>query len=155
MIDNPFTDEEKKTRQQIEFKIHCAVVEQLPGAFPIISGTFLHVPNRPGDATDGYFKKMMGVKTGASDLLISWNNGALQCGWMEIKAPGGTLGSQQNKFQSAFASIGWHIGSGQSVAQIFNCIEKWGVQRVHWGIREPDLRSETQKKHDAFDFFKP
>lgn len=154
-VDNPFSDEEKKSRQQIEFKIHCAAVEQLPGAFPTITGTFLHVPNRPGSGTDGFFKQMMGAKRGASDLMISWNYGTLQCGWMEIKAPGEGLKSEQNKFLSAFDSIGWHTGSGTSVKQIFNVIEKWGVKRVHWGVKEPDIRSDMQKKHDSFDFFAP
>jgi hypothetical protein len=153
VIKNPFLEEQEKTYQQIEFAIHCAIVDQLPAAFP--SALFWHTPNRPGDAKDGYFKKMMGAKKGASDLAFSWNLGKLQCGWLELKAPGKKLESAQNKWLSSFAHIGWHTGTARSVGEAFNVIERWGIPRAHRGVKEPDTRTEQKRFADSFDFFMP
>lgn len=161
---NPYITEEEKSHQQIEYQIHCAIVDQLPGAFPIITELFWHTPNRGSGGADGHFKQMMGAKKGASDLAFSWNLGKqgilgfedkLECGWYEVKAPGRKIESTQNKWLSRFAHIGWHTGWGTSVTHAFNTFELWGIPRKHWGVKEPDLRSDMRKKSDVFEMYKP
>lgn len=155
MIENPFrlTDDELKA-QQIEFKIHCAAIEQIPGWFPGIK--FLHIPNRPGDGKDGYFKKMMGATAGASDLLLGWkvsvNAGA---GYIEIKAPGEKLRTNQNHFLSGWATVGFKTGTAWSCRDIHRLICQFGVKPASHAIWEPDIRSDGQKKADSFDYFAP
>lgn len=154
MVAHPFDEAQEKSYQQIEFAIHCAIVEQLPSAFPLV--LFWHTPNRGGSAKDGYFKKAMGAKKGASDLAFSWNLGdKLECGWLELKAPGKKLDSAQNKWLSAFAHIGWHTGMARSVAEAFNVIERWGIPRAHRAVKDPNTRPEQQKFSDSFNFFAP
>lgn len=151
---NPWENADELKHQQIEYRIHCAIVAQLPAAFP--TALFWHTPNRPGNAADGFFKKKMGAKSGASDLGFSWNHrDKLECGWLELKAPGKNLESSQNKWLSAFSHIGWRTGMARTVATAFNILEDWGIPRKHYGVKEPDLRSDTEKKFDAFEFFKP
>lgn len=154
MTVNPFDDQEELKRQQIEFRIHCAIVEQFDSAFP--DPMLWHTPNRPGDAADGFFKKKMGSRKGISDLGLSWNlNDKLECGWYEVKAPSESPTTAQNKWFSAFSHLGWHTGWGSSVAQAFNTFESWGIPRKHRVVREPDLSTDMQKKAQAFNFFLP
>jgi len=159
---NPFTEEELK-RQQIEFRIHCAIVEQFQHSFP--EAALWHTPNRGAGGADGHFKKLMGARKGASDLGLSWNLGRryvdgsitknfkLECGWYEVKAPGEKPTPEQNKWLSKFYAMGWHTGWGTSVKHAFDTFEAWGIPRISWSVKEPDLRSDMQKKHDAFEFF--
>lgn len=150
---NPFATDELKA-QQLEFRIHCAIVDQFDSAFP--SAMLWHTPNRGSGGADGHFKKLMGARKGASDLGLSWNNGdGLECGWYEVKAPGEHPKTDQNKWFSAFAHLGWQTGWGTSVTQAFNTFESWGIPRKHYAVKEPDLRSDMQKKSEAFDWFKP
>lgn len=150
---NPFDSAEELKAQQIEFRIHCAIVEQFNGAF---SGAILwHTPNRGGGGADGHFKKMMGARKGASDLGLSWNDGKLRCGWYEIKAPGKKPTPDQNKWLSIFRGLGWETDYGTSVKHAFDTFERWGVKRRHHSVVEPDTRSDMKKKADGFDWFAP
>lgn len=155
---NPFKNdshsEEQLKYQQIEFRIHCAIVEQFDSAFP--TAMLWHTPNRPGNATDGFFKQKMGSRRGASDLGLSWNNNnKLECGWYEVKAPGNYPTPHQNKWMSAFSHLGWITAWGTSVTQAFNTFESWGIPRRHYAVEEPDLRHDVEKKSDSFKFFMP
>ena len=165
MTDNPFDDEREKTYQQIEFKIHCAIVEQLPTVFPFV--TFWHTPNRGAGGKDGHFKQMMGAKKGVSDLGLSWNHGIkyqdgmttpdykLECGWYEVKAPGRKLETSQNKWFSTMHAQGWRTAWGTSVKHAFDTFESWGCIRKSRVVVEPDIRTEQKKFADSFDFFRP
>ena len=152
-MNNPFSEEEARY-QQIEYKIHCAIVEQFDTAFP--TAMLWHTPGKAADGADGFFKQKMGYRKGNSDLGLSWNNAdKLECGWYEVKAPGKAPTSAQNKWFSAFAHLGWFTGWGVSVAQAFNTFESWGIPRRHYAVREPDIRSDMQKKFDAYEMYKP
>ncbi len=154
---------EEKTLSPVqrEFRLQLAVVKHLDSCF---AGKlqYLHIPNRGGDATDGYFKQMMGAKAGAADLMLSWNNGIgsrapfkLECAMIELKAPGGTLSSQQNKFLSTYAHIGWHTALCRSVRQVHDKLVNWGIQPAYDSTQEPDYRSDEDKKRDAFSYYAP
>lgn len=147
---------------QREFRLQLAVIKHLDSCF---KGRleYLHIPNRGGDAKDGHFKKLMGAKAGAADLLFSWNHGALdkskpfalECGYIELKAPGGTLSSQQNKFLSRYYFLGWKTAVCKSVREVHDSLVKWGVRAAFDSVMEPDLRSDDEKKRDAFELFRP
>ena len=144
---------EKLTPNQREFKIHVAAVEHIKSCFPGL--LFFHIPGRPGDATDGYFKKLMGAEAGASDLLFSWNDGMLRVGVIELKAEGGRLSTQQNKFFSKFSHIGWRTAIAWSVQDVHNTLKKWGHKPKYESVMEPDLRSWDEKTQDAINAFAP
>jgi len=148
-----FTTDEK-TRQQLEFILHVAVVEHIRNCFPGLF--FLHIPNRPGDATDGFFKQKMGAKKGASDLLFSWNFGKLEVGVIELKAPGiKTLSNDQNKFFSYVDALGWRHALCDSIRKVHDTLVRWGHKPQYDTVTEPDYRSDAQKKQDMYDFYKP
>lgn len=143
------------TPQQKEYKLQVKVVEQLPVWYPGL--LFFHVPNRPGDATDGFFKKKMGAKAGASDLVFGWKNraGVSFAGLIELKAPGEKERTNQNKFLSAFNSIGWKTAVCDSARDVWETLSGWGIAPASTGIQEPDTRTLDDKHKAAADFQKP
>ena len=147
---NPFSPDADLRNTQREFRLQLAVVKHLERAYPTLVWT--HCPNRPGDAKDGYMKKLMGSKAGVPDILCWWKDGAAG---IELKAPTGRLASQQNKFLSALHSVGVHTVVCKSVKEVHEALKSWGLKPVCDGVVEADLRSDTQKKHDAFEYFKP
>lgn len=150
--DNPFTGDELRRSQQ-EFKLQLAVVQHLDSAFVPNGLRYTHIPNQSSDAKSGYFKKIMGTKAGAADLIIGWPmNGA---GYIELKAEAGKVSTPQNKFLSSWAAIGWRTAVCRSVRQVHNTLVGWGLKPAHNTIKEPDIRGEQQKYHDAYDWAKP
>lgn len=152
MSNNPFNTEDA-TAGQREFKLQLAVVKHLPEAFKGSGLQFAHIPNRPGSALDGYFKKQMGAVKGASDLIIGWPVG--QCGYIELKAPGETLKTAQNKFLSSWNAIGWRTAVCWSVREVHEMLKKWGLKAVYDTCVEPDYRTEQQKFSDSYEYYKP
>lgn len=152
---------EKLSPDQREFRLQLAVVKHLDSCFKA-KLEYYHIPNRPGDAADGHFKKLMGSKAGASDLVVSWNHGAvdpskpflLECGLIELKAPGGTLSSPQNKFLSRYHFLGWKTAVCYSVRQVHDALVSWGIKAAYNQTTEPDYRSDDEKKRDAIDMFR-
>ena len=163
MIDNPFTEEEK-TRQQKEFALQCHIVKKHEIYFPHVVMTAF--PGRPGDAQDGFFKRMMGVKPGVTDILLWWKDDLREDGklvWkgcmagvVEIKVDA-RVSSAQNKFMSAINHIGGKDGVAHSWQEYYKLLTFWGIEptSVCTRFEEPDFRSEMQKKHDSFEWFKP
>ncbi len=153
---------QKLSPDQKEFRLHLAVVEHLDGCFKG-QCEWLHIPNRPGNATDGHFKKLMGAKAGASDLLISWNHGALdkakpfklECGYIELKVPDGELKTSQNKFLSRYHFLGWETAVCWSVRQTHDMLVKWGLNARYDAVQEPDYTSKEEKRQMAIDAFAP
>lgn len=141
----------KLTPEQKEFRLQLAVVKHLDSCF-VGKLEYLHIPNRPGDATDGHFKKLMGAKAGAADLLIGWKGGN---GFIELKAPDGEFRSNQNKFLSRWAFLGWHTAVCKSVRETHNTLVSWGLTPAHNTCIEPDYSSKQDKKQAAMDYFKP
>lgn len=156
MTKNPFEGGEDLRRTQAEFRLQLAVIKHLESAFPQVM--FTAFPGRPGDAQDGYFKKIMGTKAGVADLLLYFRlkpNGRPSSAAIELKAPGGVWDSKQNLWGSAFTSIGGKYAVCRSVQQVHDTLVKWGLLPLHNSIVEPDLSTDMQKKAKAFDFFQP
>lgn len=164
MIDNPFNDEKEKTRQQKEFKLQCHIVERHGQYFPNVLMTAF--PGRPGDAQDGFFKKMMGVKPGVPDILLWWHDelrddGKLVwkgcvAGAVEIKVDA-PISSAQNKFMSSFAGIGGKEGVVRSWQEYYKLLCFWGI-KPHQECTifdEPDYSTQQQKFAAAFDMYRP
>lgn len=135
-----------------EYKIHIAIVEHHRTAFPFIK--LVHVPNQSKDAQEGYFKKIMGAEAGALDLFLFWGP-PLGMGIYDVKKRGEEkLATNQNKFASAMAHFGVKTSYGSSVRHYHNIVKSWGHIPLHECIKEPDLRTDEEKKRDAFDYFK-
>lgn len=142
------------TPEQKEYRLQLAVVKHLDTWYKG-KCEWLHIPNKPGNASDGFFKKQMGAKAGASDLLFTWNNRYLHCALIELKSPDGTLSSQQNKFLSRFNRLGWHTAVCKSVDEVNKALRGWGLDSGTIEVMEPDYRSKEEKFEDAIDFFRP
>ena len=139
-----------KTLNQIEYNIQVAAVAHIRTAFPDL--LFTHVPNRGGSAADGFFKKQLGVMPGVADLIFWWEGGF---GAIELKTPGGIWKPAQRKFEWMFSARGGKYAVCKSVKEVHATLKSWGLKSVHEAVKEPDLRSEAQKKQDMFDYYKP
>lgn len=141
-------------RNNIEYKIHMAIKDHVEKCFyprnPNLK--LIHIPNQTKNAQEGYFKKLMGAHPGFSDFLAGWPHNT---GVLEVKKPGGYLAPEQNKFISWADRIGWHTGIARSVKEAHNVLKSWGLIAAYESTIEPDLRTNDQKRKDAFDFYKP
>jgi hypothetical protein len=133
-----------------EYKLHVAIIKHIESAFPGL--LYFHVPNQTRDATEAFFNKQMGVRPGIPDIILAWRGGQ---GMMEIKTEAGKISSNQNKTMSAFHAIGWHTGVVRNVKSAHQMLVAWGIKPVHNAIKEPDLRSDDQKKSDSFNAQRP
>jgi len=142
------------TPEQKEYKLQLAVVEHLDTYYKG-KCEYFHCPNRPGSATDGYFKARMGAKAGTSDLIISWNNRFFHCALIELKAPDGRLSTAQNKFLSRYNRLGWHTAVCKSVKEVNDVLANWGLYSGTKEVIEPDYRTKEEKFQAAIDYFAP
>ncbi len=159
---NPFDNADEKTRQQKEFKLQCHIVKKHEIYFPHVVMTAF--PGRPGDAQDGFFKKMMGVRPGITDILLWWalpthlpvSTNVIQCGVVEIKVDA-RVSSSQNKFMSAIRNIGGKDGVAHSWEEYYKLLCKFGINptQICTIFDEPDYSTEQEKFHAAFEWGRP
>jgi hypothetical protein len=162
MVENPHNDAQEKTRNQKEFALQCHIVKKHQQYFPHVIMTAF--PGRPGDAQDGFFKAMMGVRAGITDILLWWEAGAhwlkdigcLKAGVVEIKVDAG-VSSAQNKFMSAIRHIGGKDGVVHSWQEYYKLLCFWGIKptSVCTIFDEPSYETKQQKFAAAFDWAKP
>lgn len=133
-----------------EYHLQVAVIKHLQSAFPHL--LYFHIPNQSRDATEAFFNKQLGVRPGASDLLIAWKGGQ---GFIELKMDKGRVSNEQNKFLSAFRHIGWHTSVCRSVRQVHDSLCTWGLKPGHNTCIEPDHATKEEKFQRVFDAFKP
>lgn len=148
MTDFQFSDDIKYS--QLEYRLQVACVEHIEKCFSVWCTAF---PGRPGDAKDGFLKKKMGVKAGVPDLIFILPGGLW--GAIELKIKGGRLQSSQRKEPHYMAAHGAKIGLCTSVREVHDQLVLWGCKARYDSVQEPDLRSDGQKKQDAFDMYKP
>ena len=153
------------TRQQTEFKIHRAIIDHLEGQTRKGNETFgCHPPflnllfttiYQGRNAEDGFFLKMLGVKPGIADI-IAWykTHKGLGCSFIEVKTKTGSQSSPQKKIQARCSMLGIAYVIVRSVQQVHDHLKSVGLKPQHNNVREPDLRSDAQKKQDAYNFYK-
>lgn len=133
-----------------EYHLQVAVIKHLQSAFPHL--LYFHIPNQSRDATEAFFNKQLGVRAGASDLLIAWKGGQ---GLIELKMDKGRVSNEQNKFLSAFRHIGWKTAVCRSVRTVHETLKYWGLEPVHNICVEPDHTTKEEKLRRGEAFFKP
>ncbi len=133
----------------LEFRLQVACVEHIEKCFNVWVTAF---PGRPGDAQDGFFKKKMGVKAGVPDLIFVLPGGIF--GAIELKVKGGRLHEAQRKEPCYMAAHGAKTGICTSVRHVHDMLVSWGCVAKYDSVREPDLRSDAQKKQDSYDFYR-
>jgi hypothetical protein len=111
-------------RQHPEAAINAAVVQHLHlRAKPNV--LWLAVPNgEKRDKITGAKLKRMGVRAGASDLLL-WHNGNSFA--LELKAPGGRLSEAQLEFMARFNDAGGHSACAEGLDRALAVLESWGI----------------------------
>lgn len=152
-----------KERNNEEFRIHVSIIDHVTGrktgskAF----NTFICHVFQGRDAKDGFFLKMLGVVPGVGDLLVLWRAKCacgidkVGIGFMEVKKPGGVQTTPQRRFQGLCHWLGVHYGIVTSVKTAHDMLVRWGCPERHASVKEADVRTDSQKKKDAFEFFKP
>lgn len=134
---------------QTEYKIHCAIVEHLESAWPQIE--FTHA-GKARDETHAHFLSRMGYKAGTADLI--WFC-AGKFGEGEVKQLGGVQSSAQKTRQAALERNGGYYIIWHSVRESHDYFLSLGFKPMHNAVQEPDLRTEDERKADAFNFYKP
>lgn len=117
---------------------------------PFLDILWWHTPNQRRTETEAFFLKEMGAKAGVFDLVFIK---PLVAG--EVKTDTGALSTDQKRFKEAFERAGGKCFLWRSVAQMRDDLIASGLVCHNMTVFEPDLRTDEQKKKDAFDFFKP
>ena len=150
---------------QTEFKLHRAIMDHLKGRVrrgnevfgcnPPFHHFFATTIYQGRNKEDGFFLKMIGVEAGISDI-IAWykTKDGLGCTFMEVKIVGSIQSSAQKKIQGICHSLGIKYVVVRTVEQAHRHFVNIGLTPMHNSIREPDLRSDEQKKLQAFNFYK-
>ena len=112
-----------KRRSNPEREIHRAVVQHLearkrPGVL------FIHVPNAPRNKIAGAILKSLGMRKGASDLILFHNKEFFA---LEIKAPRGRMSPEQKQFQSDFIAAGGYAMTGYGVDECLSFLSNWDI----------------------------
>lgn len=139
------------TYNQQEFRLQCCVAKQIPSWYPGLE--FTAFPGRPGDAKDGFFKRMMGVKPGWPDLLFTWNYGILECGVIELKIETGRLSNDQNRRISSLHRLGWKTATCRTARRVHETICEWGHTPKHSSIEEPNYNSWEENLKQGWGFY--
>jgi len=137
-------------RDKTEFKLHRAIMYYLMGENPAFHHLFATTIYQGRDAKDGFFLKMLGVQAGMPDI-VAWYKGG--CSFIEVKTISGRQSSAQKKVQGRVQALGFPYVLVRSVQDVHDHLLKQGLRPMHKPT-EPDLRSDAQKKKDAFDFYK-
>lgn len=163
---NPFESSDEKDHS--EFRIHVAIIHHLRGQQrvgkeiisignpPFLGLLALHI-YQGRSKEEGFFLKLLGVVAGAPDILCIWPDPVkgYDIAFLEVKSTTGNLSTPQQRFRNFCQRLGIKWAIVRSVTEAHNQLITWGLTPHHNAIREPDTRSDMQKKKDAFDFFKP
>jgi hypothetical protein len=110
-----------------EEQLHIAIVELL-NATAAPGVRFHHVPNGgKRSKREAARFRLMGVKAGVSDLVISMPGG--RTGYMEIKAANGRLSEEQENFLAAMAANGNLTAVVRSLEEATATLTEWGAIR--------------------------
>ena len=112
-------------RNRPEEQVQRAIVQWLQWIEPDCK--WLHIPNGGGRsrAEAGIFKAL-GVVAGAPDLLFCLKGG--QCGFIEVKRPGGHVSPEQITFRNSWERAGALWGLAQSIEDVQRIFDLWGVK---------------------------
>ena len=112
-----------------------------------------HFAGRKG-SSDGYFLQQLGVRPGIGDIINWWNDGRLQCGFLELKVEA-ALSPAQIKIRDRCAGLGIKYAVARTPQQVISVYRNWGLKPTHEAIRNPDYRTEAEKKQDIYNMYKP
>lgn len=121
-------------RAQPELALHKAVAIYLNVALPP-EVFWTSIEHSGTGAYHGQKLKAKGVKSGVPDILISWEGeyriNFFRCetetGWIELKAPKGTLSDEQKQVRERLENLGHHYVVCKSVSDVARALEDWGV----------------------------
>ncbi len=151
---------------QKEFRLQVFIIKKHFEYFGHVLIT--HIPNRPANAADGFFKKAMGVRAGVSDIALWWMPDFLtskskhyglkpmQAGMVELKVDTKVSGAQ-NKWLSAFDSCGGYQGVARSWKEYYKLLCSWGIKpRYPCAIfDEPVYATKEEKFKAVHEMYKP
>ncbi len=150
----------RKERDNSEYKLQVEIIDHLTGRIrngkewirgtPAFRGLFATHIFSGRSKEDGFFLRQLGVVAGVADILCIWRGGY---GFIEVKTQSGSLSPPQKKFKGFCMSIGVNYEVARSKRDAHNILIGWGLTPAHNAIKEPDLRSETEKKAANFAFF--
>lgn len=134
---------------QIEYIIHCAIIEHLDSAWPQIERTHA---GKARDKAHAHFLSKMGYDAGTGDIIWFCQ---YMFGEMEVKRFGGVQSSEQKRREAKLIRNGGRYVIVKSVRESHEYWKSLGLTPMHNAIREPDLRTDEQKKGDAMKVYMP
>lgn len=165
MDDFKFNDD--LDRDTNEYKIHVAISDYLNGRSRKGNQVIEGIQPFPGmlvthayqgrSKEEGFFLKALGVKPGIADLLCFYRGVTqpYEVSFLEVKKPGGVQSSPQRKIMGHCHALGIPYAIVKSVKDAHEHFKSRGLKPVHNAIREPDTRTDSQKKQDVFDMYRP
>lgn len=150
-------------RNNEEFKIQVAIVDHVKGrktGNKAFNAFIFHV-YQGRDAKEGFFLKMLGTIPGIGDLPVIWRakcecgRNKIGLGFLEVKKQGGIQSTAQHKFAGICHWLGVPYAIVRSVKEAHNTLVRWGCPVNHNAIKEPDIRTKSQKYKDVHNMYKP
>lgn len=96
-----------------------------------LSATFTHIPHEIGGAGIAAkvrlaLAKAMGLIAGSADYVFVWPTGG---GWIELKAPGGSLNPAQKDFRDWCEGTRTPYAVARSLDEVIHILSQWGALR--------------------------
>lgn len=135
--------------RQIEYLIHCAIIEHLDSAWPQIEYTHA---GKARDTTHAHFLSKMGYKAGTGDIIWCCMG---KFGDMEVKKAGGTQSSDQKTRESELKRNGGLYTIVRSVKESHDYFASLGFKPRHNAIAEPSLATWEDKIKAMQEIYKP
>lgn len=118
-----------------EFHLQKSICQALAFAYPDVwftavpNGAALCATNDPEGRKRAIREvsklKLTGMKNGTPDLLLVWEMG--QLGWLELKAPKGTLSPEQKSVHATLLAKGHRVSVCRSVDDLHRTLAEWNV----------------------------
>lgn len=118
---------------------------------------YTHIANQGRSAGQGDKLKKMGVNAGWFDYIFINHPSRFSAICLEAKVHGRNYSDSQKTFDYLTKGMPVFKGKFYSVKEGHNLLLEAGVKPFSGCslFKEPDVRSDMQKGHDAFEFYRP
>lgn len=166
-MESDFQFSDNLDRDTSEYRIHVAISDYLNGRKRKGNQIFDGTQPFPGmlvthayqgrSKEEGFFLKALGVKPGIADLLCFYRGVSqpYEVSFLEVKKIGGVQSPPQKKVMGACHALGIPYAIVRSVKEAHQHFIGRGLKPAHSAIVEPDIRTDSEKKQDAFDMQRP
>jgi hypothetical protein len=142
-----------ETKLCIDFTNHCLIY------FPRRKGVldWTHIANEGRSPQEGAKLKKMGVRAGWLDYIFIGKNNSALVAFLEAKIQGNDYSDTQKRFISVIEPMGIPYGKFETVKQGHQLLVSFGIHPIKECrvFKNTDMRTDAEKKRDAFNFYRP